>query len=577
MARRGVGRPRRRWTASTRRPTSGCSSTSCSALGPRPTPAEKARGQEEGRGRAGAGSGRARSFDKLAVAALGGSREQGRQRLSAAEPARAVRAGVRQRRLGARAGPGERPGGDAVRLPHHQAADAGRGARITSSTISRSGRACSSTRSTWTASPPPTRSRCCRARRRQCGPRRRRRTRAAKSDKALVKFTGGELTVQELPPLGARAAAAVHRAAPRGQRHACSPSSPGSSPRTCCCCARPTRTRSRSRRSSGRRSSATTRASSTRSGPRWGCRTGDVTDSSIALAERKKVAGLKVEKYFDGLIDGKTRLRPLPSALATLLRDRLPYAVHDAGVNRAVELASELKAKADSAGAAGSDAARAGRAAGAGPAARAGAGLRGPRTRHSGPRTAAAGAAREASVTTGWRARPAVRRAGLLAPVAGVRLAAQDSTGVVAPPAAPPVADSAASRRRPRSGPPRWRHSNGPIVVDRVVAIVGNRPVLSSQVDEEVFSRQSQGQPLPKDPDSPRRAPEAGRRLDRRRGAAGPAGAARHRHQGHRPGDRGRRRAAGPEGPGQFHFGSRLQERAQARPASARPRSTGAG
>jgi peptidyl-prolyl cis-trans isomerase SurA len=39
-------------------------------------------------------------------------------------------------------------------------------------------------------------------------------------------------------------------------------------------------------------------------------------------------------------------------------------------------------------------------------------------------------------------------------------------------------------------------------VVDRVVAIVGNRPVLSSQVDEEVFSRQSQGQTLPTDPDS---------------------------------------------------------------------------
>ncbi len=43
---------------------------------------------------------------------------------------------------------------------------------------------------------------------------------------------------------------------------------------------------------------------------------------------------------------------------------------------------------------------------------------------------------------------------------------------------------------------------DGPVVVDRVVAVVGNRPVLSSQVDEEVFSRQSQGQPLPTDPDS---------------------------------------------------------------------------
>jgi peptidyl-prolyl cis-trans isomerase SurA len=37
------------------------------------------------------------------------------------------------------------------------------------------------------------------------------------------------------------------------------------------------------------------------------------------------------------------------------------------------------------------------------------------------------------------------------------------------------------------------------IVVDRVLAVVGNRPVLASQVDEELFSRQSQGQPLPTD------------------------------------------------------------------------------
>jgi peptidyl-prolyl cis-trans isomerase SurA len=36
-------------------------------------------------------------------------------------------------------------------------------------------------------------------------------------------------------------------------------------------------------------------------------------------------------------------------------------------------------------------------------------------------------------------------------------------------------------------------------VVDRVVAVVGNRPVLASQVDEEIFSRQSQGAKLPTD------------------------------------------------------------------------------
>jgi peptidyl-prolyl cis-trans isomerase SurA len=38
------------------------------------------------------------------------------------------------------------------------------------------------------------------------------------------------------------------------------------------------------------------------------------------------------------------------------------------------------------------------------------------------------------------------------------------------------------------------------VVVDRVLAVVGNRPVLASQVDEELFSRQAQGVRLPEDP-----------------------------------------------------------------------------
>jgi peptidyl-prolyl cis-trans isomerase SurA len=38
------------------------------------------------------------------------------------------------------------------------------------------------------------------------------------------------------------------------------------------------------------------------------------------------------------------------------------------------------------------------------------------------------------------------------------------------------------------------------VVVDRVVAVVGNRPVLASQVDEELFSRQAQGVKLPDTP-----------------------------------------------------------------------------
>ncbi len=39
------------------------------------------------------------------------------------------------------------------------------------------------------------------------------------------------------------------------------------------------------------------------------------------------------------------------------------------------------------------------------------------------------------------------------------------------------------------------------VVVDRVLAVVGNRPVLASQVDEELFSRQAQGVKLPTEPD----------------------------------------------------------------------------
>jgi peptidyl-prolyl cis-trans isomerase D len=75
----------------------------------------------------------------------------------------------------------------------------------------------------------------------------------------------------------------------------------------------------------------------------------DLTDTSTPLAEREKLAQLRVERYFDQLIAGKSRLRPLPSALATLLRERLPYRVHEAGISRAMEMATEMKAKADSA------------------------------------------------------------------------------------------------------------------------------------------------------------------------------------------------------------------------------------
>ena len=72
-------------------------------------------------------------------------------------------------------------------------------------------------------------------------------------------------------------------------------------------------------------------------------------DSSVAGSERSKVAALKLEEYFDRLVDGKTRLRPIPSALATVLRDRSTYKIHDAGINQAVDIAAAATRKADSA------------------------------------------------------------------------------------------------------------------------------------------------------------------------------------------------------------------------------------
>ena len=71
-------------------------------------------------------------------------------------------------------------------------------------------------------------------------------------------------------------------------------------------------------------------------------------DSSVPAGDRVRAAGLKMDGYFDQLIKGKARLRPLPSALATLLREKMPYKVYDAGVSRALELAQAVKPAADS-------------------------------------------------------------------------------------------------------------------------------------------------------------------------------------------------------------------------------------
>ena len=49
-------------------------------------------------------------------------------------------------------------------------------------------------------------------------------------------------------------------------------------------------------------------------------------------------------------------------------------------------------------------------------------------------------------------------------------------------------------------GPPRPLRDTS-FAIDKVIAVVGNRPILASQVDEEIFSRQSQGLKPPSSPD----------------------------------------------------------------------------
>lgn len=79
-----------------------------------------------------------------------------------------------------------------------------------------------------------------------------------------------------------------------------------------------------------------------------GLDTAGLWDSTVAKTDRNKVAAAKVEQYFDRLVSGKSRLRPLPSALAGVLRDRFDYRIYDSGIKRAVELAVADSKKTDS-------------------------------------------------------------------------------------------------------------------------------------------------------------------------------------------------------------------------------------
>lgn len=70
----------------------------------------------------------------------------------------------------------------------------------------------------------------------------------------------------------------------------------------------------------------------------------EVTDPSAAVAEREKVAQLRVDDFFNQLFEQRARLRPLPGALGEVLRDQEGGKLSQPGLARAVELAVAAQA-----------------------------------------------------------------------------------------------------------------------------------------------------------------------------------------------------------------------------------------
>lgn len=74
----------------------------------------------------------------------------------------------------------------------------------------------------------------------------------------------------------------------------------------------------------------------------------EISDSTVSGSERAKLAALRLDTYFNDLVTGKTRVRPIPATLSAWLRRQATYKVNEAGLIRAVEI-GEAKQRADSA------------------------------------------------------------------------------------------------------------------------------------------------------------------------------------------------------------------------------------
>ena len=73
------------------------------------------------------------------------------------------------------------------------------------------------------------------------------------------------------------------------------------------------------------------------------------SDMGLAGPDSARNAQQTVNTYFDKLVSGQMRIRPMPGALASLLREQNRYRISDPGVTRGLELALLQQAKRDSA------------------------------------------------------------------------------------------------------------------------------------------------------------------------------------------------------------------------------------